>query len=75
MNAPPDMITGASTALLSILRARRPDLAWNVRELDTDEFTGRATPPGAVRAMLRGDDRESVEPFAFSNPDATKSAA
>lgn len=69
---PVDMVHGASIALLSILRARRPDLSWEVRELDFDERTNGSASPGSVRAMIRGHDRPLT---ALSHPDTTDRAA
>lgn len=73
--APPDMVAGARQALLAIMRARRPDLTWEVGYFDTDDGTRRATPAGSVRSVIRGHDRHTIKPPALSHPNATDRAA
>ena len=60
--APPDMVHGARIALLSILRARRPDLSWDVRELDLAERTDGSDALGSIRWLISPDRPETRLP-------------
>lgn len=73
--APPDMVAGARQALLAIMRARRPDLTWEVGYFDADNGTRRATSSGSFRSIIRGYDRHTVKSPAPGNPNTTDCAA
>jgi len=53
-DAPPDMVAGARQALLAIMRARRPDLSWEVGYFDGHDTTNGTAPSGTVRSVIGG---------------------
>ena len=68
------MVAGASTALLAVLRARRPDLAWEVSQIDSDELSTRTSSTRTILTMLGTEDRDPISPSTSSDPDRANGA-
>ena len=69
------LVAGASAALLAVLRARRPDLTWEVGQIDGDQLTSGTASSRSVLSLLRTEDRDPLDTGTTSDPDCTDSAS
>ena len=69
------LVAGASAALLAVLRARRPDLTWEVGQIDRDELSSGTASSRTVLSLLRAEDRDPLDAGASSDPDRADSAS